>query len=79
VDQEIEFLVANMVGPGIRCYRVSDDGEPVPLQAVFEHLGLEPKATSHPFEYAGKRIDGTKSTHGAIIAKMVVAISYQRA
>jgi hypothetical protein len=57
VDQEIEFLVANLVGPGIRCHGLSDDGEPIPPQAVFEQLGLEPKATSHPFEDAGKRID----------------------
>jgi hypothetical protein len=57
VDQEIEFLVANLVGPGIRCHRLSDNGDPVTPQAVFEQLGLEPKATSYPFEDAGKRID----------------------
>jgi hypothetical protein len=57
VYDEIEFLVANLVGPGIRCHGLSDDGDPVPAQAVFEQLGLEPKATSHPFEDAGKRIN----------------------
>jgi hypothetical protein len=75
VDQEIEFLVANLVGPGIRCHRLSDDGDPVPSQAGFEQLGLEPKATSHPFEDAGERIDGSKSAHGSIIAKTSAAIS----
>ena len=75
VDQEIKFLVANLVGPGIRCHRLSDDGDPVPPQAVFEQLGLEPKATSHPFEDVGERIDRRKSTHGGIIAKTSAAIS----
>jgi hypothetical protein len=79
VDQEIELLVANLVGPRIRRDRVSDDRYPVPLQAVFEQLGLESKATSHPFEDAGKRIDGTNSAHGGIIAKTAMAISTQQA
>jgi hypothetical protein len=75
VDQEIEFLIANLVGPGIRCDGFPDDGDPVPLQAAFEQFGLEPKATSHPFEDAGERIDGSKSAHGSIIAKTSAAIS----
>jgi hypothetical protein len=69
VDQEIEFLVTNLVRPGIRRDRLPDDGDPVPAQAVFEQLGFEPQATSQPFEDAGDRIDGTKSAHGGIIAK----------
>ena len=75
VDQEIEFLVANLVGPSIRCHRFPDDRDPVSAQAVFNQLGLEPKATSHPFEDAGERINGTNPAHGDIIAKTVVAIS----
>ena len=30
VDQEIELLIANVVGPGIRCDGLPDDGDPVP-------------------------------------------------
>jgi len=74
-DQEIEFLVANLVGPGIRRNRFPDEKDPVPAQAVFEQRGFEPKATSHSFEDAGERIDGTDAAHGGIIAKTSVAIS----
>jgi len=77
VNQKIELLVANLVGPGIRCDGFSDDGDPVPTQAAFEKLGFETQATSQPFEDAGDRIDGTKSAHGGIIAKNAVAISSQ--
>jgi len=77
VDQEIEFLVANLVRPGIRRDRLPNDGDPVPAQAAFEQLGFETQATSQPFEDAGDRIDGTKSAHGGIIAKNAVAISSQ--
>ena len=77
VDQEIEFLVANLVRPGIRCDGFPDDGDPVPAQTAFEQLGFETKATSQPFEDAGDRIDATKSVHGGIIAKTAVAISRQ--
>jgi hypothetical protein len=69
VDQEIELLVANLVRPGIRRDRLSDDGYPVPAQAAFEQLGFETQATSQPCEDDGDRIDGTKSAHGGIIAK----------
>jgi hypothetical protein len=69
VDQEIELLVANLVGPGIRCDGFPDDGDPVPAQAAFEQLGFETKATSQPFEDAGDRIDGTNYSHCGIIAK----------
>ncbi len=75
MDQEIEFLVANLVGPSIRRDRVSDDRYPVPLQAAFEQLGLDPQATSQPLEDAGERVDGTDSTHSGIIAKTDVAVS----
>jgi hypothetical protein len=75
VDQEIELLIANLVGPGIRCDGFPDDGDPVPAQAAFEQFGFETKATSQPFEDAGERIDGTKSAHGGIITKTAVAIS----
>jgi hypothetical protein len=75
VYQEIELLVANLVRPGIRRDRLSDDRDPVPAQAVFEQLGFESQATSQPFEDAGERIEGTKSTHGGIIAKTAVVIS----
>jgi len=61
VDQEIKFLVANLIGPSIRRNGFSDDRDPVSAQAVFEQLGLEPKATSHPFEDARERVDGTDS------------------
>jgi hypothetical protein len=69
LDQEIEFLVANLVGPGIRRHRFPDDGYPVPAQAAFEQLGFETQATSQHLEDAGDRIDGTKSAHGGSIAK----------
>jgi hypothetical protein len=69
VDQEIELLVANLVGPSIRRDGFPDDGDPVPAQAAFEQLGFETQATSQPFEDAGDRIDGTKSAHGGMIAK----------
>jgi len=75
VDQEIELLVANLVGPGIRRDRLSDDGDPVPAQAAFEQLGFESQSTSQPCEDDGDRIDGTESAHGGIIAKTAVAIS----
>jgi hypothetical protein len=52
VDNEIEFFVANLVRPGIRCDRFPDNGDPVPAQAAFEHLRFEAQATSHPFEDA---------------------------
>jgi hypothetical protein len=74
MDDEIEFFVANLVRPGIGCDRFPDNGDPVPAQAAFEHLRFEAQATSHPFEDAGNRIDGTQSTHGDIIAKAAVAI-----
>jgi hypothetical protein len=77
VDQEIELLVANLVGPGIRRDGFPDDGDPVPPQAAFEQLGFETQASSQPFEDAGDRIDGTRSAHGGIIAKTAVAISSQ--
>jgi hypothetical protein len=77
VDEEIEFLIANLVGPGVRRNGFPDDGDPIPAQAVFEQLGLETKAASHPFEDAGERIDGTGPTHGGIIAKAAAAISNQ--
>jgi hypothetical protein len=69
VDQKIELLVANLVGPGIRCDGFPDDGDPVPAQAAFEQLGFETQATSQPFEDAGERINGTKSAHGGSISK----------
>jgi hypothetical protein len=69
VDQEIELLVANLVGPGIRCDGFPDDGDPVPAQAAFEQFGFETKATSHSFKDAGERVDGTDSTHGGSISK----------
>jgi hypothetical protein len=69
VHQEIEFLVANLVGPGIRRDGFPDNRDPVPAQAVFEQLGFETQATSQSFEDAGERIDGTGSAHGGIIAK----------
>ncbi|OAI45249.1 hypothetical protein AYO43_08425 [Nitrospira sp. SCGC AG-212-E16] len=75
VHQEIEFLVANLVGPGIRRDGFPDDGNPIPAQAAFEQLGFETQATSQPFEDARERIDGTESAHGGIIAKTAVAIS----
>jgi hypothetical protein len=75
VDQEIQFLVANLVGPGIRRNGLPDDGDPVPTQAVFEQLGLDPQATSQSFKDAGERVNGADSTHGGIIAKTVWAIS----
>jgi hypothetical protein len=74
VDNEIEFFVANLVRPGIGRDRFPDNGDPVPAQATFEDLRFEAQATSQPFEDAGNRIDGTKSTHGDIIAKAAVAI-----
>jgi hypothetical protein len=74
VNNEIEFFVANLVRPGIGCDRFPDNGDPVPAQAAFEHLRFEAQAASHPFEDARKRIDGTKSAHGDIIAKAAVAI-----
>jgi len=74
VDKEIEFFVANLVRPGIGRDRFPDNGDPVPAQATFEHLRFEAQATSQPFEDTGNRIDGTKSTHGGIIAKAAVAI-----
>jgi len=74
VDNEIEFFVANLVRPGIGCNRFSDNGDPVPAQAAFEHLQFEAQTASQPFEDAGKRIDGTMSAHGDIIAKAAVAI-----
>jgi hypothetical protein len=79
VHQEIEFLVANLVGPGIRRDGFPDDGDPVPAQAAFEQLGFETKATSQSFEDARERIDGTESAHGGIIAKTAVAISNPQA
>ncbi|HWI69864.1 MAG TPA: hypothetical protein VNS88_16065 [Nitrospiraceae bacterium] len=79
VDQQIEFLVANLVWPGIRRSGLPDDGDPIPAQAAFEQLGFEPKATSQSFEDARERIDGTDSAHGSIIAKTAVAISNQQA
>jgi hypothetical protein len=79
VDQQIEFLVANLVWPGIRRGGLPDDGDPIPAQAAFEQLGFEPKATSQSFEDARERIDGTDSAHGSIIAKTAVAISNQQA
>jgi hypothetical protein len=78
VDEEIEFLVADLVRPGVRRNGFPDDGDPIPAQAVFEQLGLETQAASHPFENAGERIDGTRSTHGGIIAKAAVACSNPR-
>jgi hypothetical protein len=79
VDQEIELLVANLVGPRIRRDGVSDDRYPVPPQAAFEQFGLDPQTTSQPFEDVRERVDGTDSTHGGIIAKNAVAISNQQA
>ena len=77
VDQEIEFLIANLVRPGIRCDGFPDYGDPVPAQAAFEQLRFETQAMSQPFKDAGDRIDATKSAHGGIIAKTAVAISSQ--
>jgi hypothetical protein len=76
-DQEVELLIANLVGPGVRGDGFPDDRDPVPAHAVFEQLGFKAQATSHPFEDAGERVDGTDSTHGGIIAKNSVAISSQ--
>jgi hypothetical protein len=75
VDQEIELLVANLVGPGIRRDGFPDDSDPVPPKPAFEQLGFKTQATSQPFEDSGDRINRTKSAHGGIIAKMAVAIS----
>jgi hypothetical protein len=69
-DQEVELFIANLVGPGVRGDGFPDDGDPVPAHAVFEQLGFKSQATSHPFEDAGERVDGTDSTHGGIIAKV---------
>jgi hypothetical protein len=69
VDQEIELLVANLIGPGIRRDGFPDDGDPVPAQATFEQFGFETQATSQSIEDAGERIDGTKSAHGGSISK----------
>jgi len=69
VDQEIELLVANLIGPGIRRDGFPDDGDPVSAQAAFEQLGFETQATSQSIEDVGERIDGTKSSHGGIIAR----------
>jgi hypothetical protein len=74
-DQEVEFFIANLVGPGIRSDGFSNDGDPVPAHAVFEQLGFKTQATSQPFEDAGERVDGTDSAHGGIIAKTALAIS----
>jgi hypothetical protein len=75
VHQEIEFLIANLVGPGIRRDGFPDDGDPIPAQAAFEQLGFETQTTSQSFEDAGKRIDGTGSAHGGIITKTAEVIS----
>jgi hypothetical protein len=69
VDEKIEFLVANLVRPGVRRNGFPDDGGPVPAQATFEQLGFETKATGQSFEDTGERIDGTGSAHGGIITK----------
>jgi hypothetical protein len=75
VYQEIELLIADLVGPSVRRGGFPDERDPVPAQPVFEQLGLETQTTSQPFENAGERIDGTESAHGGIIAKTAVAIS----
>jgi hypothetical protein len=75
VDAEIEFLVANLVGPSIRRGGFPDDGDPVPAQAVFQQFGFESQATSQSFEDAGERVGGTGSAHGGIITKTAEAFS----
>jgi hypothetical protein len=69
VHQQVEFFVANLVGPGVRCNGFTDDGSPVAAYAVFEQLGFEAQTTSQPFEDARERIQGTESAHGGILAK----------